>query len=1361
MKKLKTIFLTLLMLFALSNLIGQSFSNQFIMNNITNQMAHSITNSGNGIYTIAGIDNIGNVFVTQFLSDNSVNWSRTYGSPTSNEIGIPVNIISVPNGYLLAFSSDQSNGYTMKILKLNLDGTINWQNEYQTNSNFVVSSPRSISLDTDNNYVISGSMATGAGADDAFIMKINSTTGNVIFSNGFGTVNNDHSFSAIRIPNTNDYIYAGSSENSDTKLIKRIRFINNTITVIWSRNHKINNANQAYVDLEIAPNGNIYALGFNSVSLTNFNINLNEINITDGSIIWSKNYERGGNDFSGDIKVLNNGDILMSGYTYSNATLNDLFMTRLNSSGQEIWTYLYGGVLNEEQHILAKNISIDELNDRIYLASNTLSFGNNDWDPMIIITDLNGSGCFQRLDSFMITDVTPIDTFFDNDLQLSITESNSNLLIGNFIFTQQNLPTLINVVATPSTTDLFCPSSSSFLSATASGGASPYTFSWTPSSGLDFPNSANTNVNYTIAGTINYFVMATDTNGCSGTDTVSVVNHPRLSIGHPISNSSTCGDCNGSFQFDLILGQNITANVSYTLTGPISLNGTWTTNTGVVLDNLCEGDYTIQIIDQNNCLTIQNFSITNNDSDCCFADNPAVFVNFSDLYGTTINQDVTLNGKYYVSEDITFDGQGNEIFIDITNCDLVFEDCVGLNFVNGAQIRANNSVFRTCSAEDAWSGLRFIDSESNVVNECTFKNANAALHFSENSTGKVNSSLFLNNHVGIRFMNVESNNYALSNNNFVVDDQKPSETGCFEQTNESYGIVIINTTLIGQISQNQFVNNCIETENQTVGIGIFGKSDASISENTFTDMIHAIEVVDVQSEDLRIENNEIETNKSIVENQAQIILDKSRNVSVSGNEIKTFSESKGSRFYGVYINSSNDISVNANQIEGFSDGIQSASSSNIKIYDNVILNALVNGIRSISDNNILIGCNTIKMNNYDLNNNGITLNLTSNFNVSSNCIFDANTAINLVGGRNTTMPAGTNTSIRNNYLYNYNQYGIRNRNYTSISLGTNISNGQNSFISNSSAVDVESNQVLTMFNNYGASLISFPNVQIASNLPYYSNASCGNQTPSFTPQNNLDLSLDCSNFEFLITSLPNKTGSKVIDIVRNLSAEYYNLVYTNNSNLANEFYNNVTNGEFLSENEKSLFKYEIYNINNELADALHHLNEVETDGLEFSDYKYLASLILKSKMNLIDLENISNVDLITLERIAQEDHRFDNMASSILISYHNKEKIKIKAFKNDEEFDSSNSIAIQTNEIYLTLYPNPTNDFITLSYNINEEGDKNINVYDITGKLVLSEIGNFVSGSKTIDVINLSKGMYNISIQTQSGLILNQKFVKL
>ena len=76
-----------------------------------------------------------------------------------------------------------------------------------------------------------------------------------------------------------------------------------------------------------------------------------------GEYDWAKSFGSSGSDIGADIKISNDGSIFISGWTtgnlnnqihagVSNNEINngkaDIFIIKLNSEGNEIWTKIYG-----------------------------------------------------------------------------------------------------------------------------------------------------------------------------------------------------------------------------------------------------------------------------------------------------------------------------------------------------------------------------------------------------------------------------------------------------------------------------------------------------------------------------------------------------------------------------------------------------------------------------------------------------------------------------------------------------------------------------------------------------------------------------------------------------------------------------------------------------------------------------------------------------------------------------------------------------------------------------------------------------------------------------------------------------------
>ncbi len=129
-------------------------------------------------------------------------------------------------------------------------------------------------------------------------------------------------------------------------------------------------------------------------------------------------------------------------------------------------------------------------------------------------------------------------------------------------------------------------------SANASGGLSPYTYSWSPL----VPAQLTQNAINLCAGT--YTVEATDANGCFNSATVTFANPGKVSPLVTITNPACHGLCTGSASAAVTGG-----------TGAYTYSWTPGGQTSSSIHNLCAGNYTLDVTDSKGCDSIQVITI--------------------------------------------------------------------------------------------------------------------------------------------------------------------------------------------------------------------------------------------------------------------------------------------------------------------------------------------------------------------------------------------------------------------------------------------------------------------------------------------------------------------------------------------------------------------------------------------------------------------------------------------------------------------------------------------------------------------------------------------------------------------------------
>ncbi len=132
------------------------------------------------------------------------------------------------------------------------------------------------------------------------------------------------------------------------------------------------------------------------------------------------------------------------------------------------------------------------------------------------------------------------------------------------------------------------------INLTVTGGQSPYSFDWNDDSldGMEDPSGL-------AAG--NYCVTVTDDAACMETICIDILEPAQISLSATLTHISCFGICDGSITLDASGG---TSPYTFDWIGP---NGYAATTANI--DDLCPGDYTVNVTDDNGCTTSDTYTI--------------------------------------------------------------------------------------------------------------------------------------------------------------------------------------------------------------------------------------------------------------------------------------------------------------------------------------------------------------------------------------------------------------------------------------------------------------------------------------------------------------------------------------------------------------------------------------------------------------------------------------------------------------------------------------------------------------------------------------------------------------------------------
>ncbi|WP_299100683.1 chondroitinase-B domain-containing protein [uncultured Winogradskyella sp.] len=95
------------------------------------------------------------------------------------------------------------------------------------------------------------------------------------------------------------------------------------------------------------------------------------------------------------------------------------------------------------------------------------------------------------------------------------------------------------------------------------------------------------------------------------------------------------------------------------------------------------------------------------------------------------------------------------------------------------------------------------------------------------------------------------------------------------------------------------------------------------------------------------------------------------------------------------------------------------------------------------------------------------------------------------------------------------------------------------------------------------------------------------------------------------------------------------------------------------------------------------------------------------------------------------------------------------------EFFGSNALSVNEFDFSenLKVYPNPSKDVINIEI-LNDTQIESAKIYSLEGKLIVNMNTDFINSSYTIDITNLSKGSYILSLSNEVGLKYTQLIIK-
>ena len=368
---------------------GSIFISGWTTGNLNNQIHAGVANNSDGI---------NDSYIMKLDSDGKEQWTKLFGT-TEEDQGYAVHIASdgfiyitgetsanLNNQIHSGVSNDEINNSgkaDIFVIKLNSDGTEIWTKIYGSKRDDLawwseIDENNNLYLFGETHGNLNGEINNSEGLEDGFVMKVDSD-GNQLWTSLVGTRFNEEFFD-IAISNDGFLYVVGETSddgkkspngisNSDDILITKL---DTDGKIIWTKSFGKDSSDEVGYSIEIDSNGSLYVGGRTNGNLNDaqnngdYDVFLMKLD-SEGNEIWTKLY--GSDSYeSGGLKIREDGYIYYAGTT--NGNLNgiqnngdaDAYLMKLDSEGNEIWTKLFG---SENEEGLSH---FEFFNDSIYLT---------------------------------------------------------------------------------------------------------------------------------------------------------------------------------------------------------------------------------------------------------------------------------------------------------------------------------------------------------------------------------------------------------------------------------------------------------------------------------------------------------------------------------------------------------------------------------------------------------------------------------------------------------------------------------------------------------------------------------------------------------------------------------------------------------------------------------------------------------------------------------------------------------------------------------------------------------------------------------------------------------------------------------
>jgi hypothetical protein len=358
-----------------------------------------------------------NAMLMRLDSGGNILWTKTYSSYV-DLFGMDVHPVST-GGYILLAQKQQTTAFEAQVIRTDSSGNVLWQQSYGGPGREEV---QEIVETSDGGFLISIQSDSYGNNMCAALIKTDAS-GIVQWRKNYRGNRGAVGCSAKEVP-TGGYILTARIVDSIVGYVNDIMVVRVDAggNLVWSTTFGGSNSDEP-TDLEIAPDNGCYVAGrLYGYGPGSSDVFLSRLDSA-GNLLWTKTYGGPASEHTFDMDITSDSGVIIGAWTSSfSSSVNDYYLIRTDPNGDTLWTSISNSGTNGGHFLW----NIAQTSDGGFMcAGEAYMTINSQYVMFLVKTDANGATlCNQQGTATTVTNVT-----------LPITNLNVNVISGNAVVT--------------------------------------------------------------------------------------------------------------------------------------------------------------------------------------------------------------------------------------------------------------------------------------------------------------------------------------------------------------------------------------------------------------------------------------------------------------------------------------------------------------------------------------------------------------------------------------------------------------------------------------------------------------------------------------------------------------------------------------------------------------------------------------------------------------------------------------------------------------------------------------------------------------------------------------------------------------